>query len=65
MLVSLVCCVTAAGGRYLLQGVRADSTAGRATFVIAVLVLPMLLLIAVNAVRLAVAGLRGPRRRRP
>jgi hypothetical protein len=64
MLVALVCCVTAAGGRYLIQGLAGD-TAGRASFVIAVLVLPMLLLIAVNLVRLTVGAWhrrRSPRR---
>ena len=63
MLVWLVCCVTAAGGRYLVQGLSAGNTAGRATFVISVLVLPMLLLMAVNATRLTVSAFQRPKRR--
>jgi hypothetical protein len=64
MLVLLVCAVTAAGARYLVQGL-AGGTPGRASFVIATLVLPMLLLLAVHFVQLASSTLRRRRRRRP
>ncbi len=65
MLVLLVCCATAAGGHYLVQGLGSGSNRGRANFVIAVLVLPMFLVISANAVRLGVTALRHARRRRP
>jgi hypothetical protein len=64
MLVLLVCAVTAAGARYLVQGL-AGGAPGRASFVIAVLVLPMLLLLAVHLLHLASSTLRRWRRRRP
>jgi hypothetical protein len=65
MLVSLVVSVTAAGAHYIRHGVggRENSQAGR---VIALLILPALLVIAVNLVRLTVDAWsrRAERRRR-
>jgi len=63
MLVSLVCCMTAAAARYLVQGLAAGAS-GRAYFVISVLVLPMLLLIGANLMRLAVGRRQARQRRR-
>ncbi|MCA9166166.1 MAG: hypothetical protein KDB23_00790 [Planctomycetales bacterium] len=59
MLVSLVCCVTAATGHYLVLGLN-RGVPGRAMFVIGVLVMPVVLVIGANLVRLA---LRRTRRR--
>jgi hypothetical protein len=61
LLVSLVCCVTAAGGRYLLQGLAGDAS-GRAVFVISTLVLPMLLMMSANIARLLITAWARPRK---
>ena len=49
LLISLVCCVTAAGGHYLVLGL-SHGVPGRAMFVIAVLILPVLLVVSANLV---------------
>jgi hypothetical protein len=49
----MVCGVTAAGAHYLVQGL-AGGTAGRASFIIAVLVLPALLQLTASGVRILV-----------
>jgi hypothetical protein len=63
MLVSLCCAVTAAGGRYLVQGLSGEAT-GRATFVIAILLLPMAILIGVHLLHRVVLWLEQQKRRR-
>lgn len=62
MLVAFVCCMTAAGARYLMLQGRPGPGQGRALQVLLVLMLPMLVVISVNLVRLAVLALG---RRRP
>ena len=61
MLVLLVCCMVAAAGRYLVQALSAGTNA-RAVFVIFVLILPVLLLVCANAVRMTVDWLQQRRR---
>ena len=63
MLVSLCCAVTAAGGRYLVQGL-SGGAAGRATFVIAILLLPMTILIGVHMVHRLAVWLERQKKRR-
>ena len=63
MLVILVCAMTAAAGRYLIQAL-SSGTSSRVVFVFFVLVLPMFLLVVLNVVRLAVTWMHRPRRKR-
>lgn len=56
LLVLLVCAVTAAGGRYLLQTLQ-QGQALRARFVLFVIALPVLFLVVVSGLRLAIVGL--------
>lgn len=63
LLVVLVSAMTAAGGRYLVEAVR-GSVSSRATFVIAVLVLPMVLLVGANLVRIVAQMYVRARRKR-
>ncbi len=52
MLVILVCCLAASAGRYLVQALSAGTSA-RALFLLFVLVLPVLLLLVVNGLRIS------------
>lgn len=63
LLVVLVSGMTAAGGRYLVLGLRGD-TSSRATFVMSVLLLPVVLLVIANAIRLSVMAWRRSQRQR-
>ena len=62
MLVILVCAVTAAAGRYLIQAMQ-TGTSSRAIFVMFVLVAPMFLLVTLSAFRLITGWLQRFRRR--
>jgi hypothetical protein len=62
-LVFLVCAVTAAGAHYLVQGLD-GGTPDRAGFVITVLILPTLLQLAAQAMRVAMRRLHRARRAR-